>query len=170
ALDPQPAVLARLGAPVAERVAVGAIGGLLRGLVELALGEEKAFGPLEVLLAPRPALGAAFYPGHGSAPSWGRRSGPALPDGFDGLRKPYRLRRQATALLRNGFASGVEPARASFGRQAPVKHCLARNAPAVREQLAFKAGPKSVPAGNPNAGPPTARREASAGSWPCRPG
>src|SRR5260370_39380333 len=65
ALNPQAAILALLDAAVAFGVAIGAIGGFLRGLVELALGEEKAFGPLEVLLAPCPALGAAFYACHG---------------------------------------------------------------------------------------------------------
>src|SRR5260370_1856633 len=65
ALNPQAAVLALLDAAVALGVTVGAIGGFLRGLVELALGEEKAFCPLEVLLAPCPALGAAFYACHG---------------------------------------------------------------------------------------------------------
>jgi hypothetical protein len=34
-------------------------------LVQLALCEEKAFGPLEVLLTPRTALCAAFYASHG---------------------------------------------------------------------------------------------------------
>src|SRR5260370_19676290 len=65
ALHPQAAVLALLDAAVALGVTVGAIGGFLRGLVELALGEEKTFCPLEVLLAPCPALGAAFYACHG---------------------------------------------------------------------------------------------------------
>src|SRR5260370_10775855 len=68
ALNPQFAILALFDAAVALGVAVGAIGGLLRGLVELALGEEKAFCPLEVLLAPSPALGAAFYACHGFSP------------------------------------------------------------------------------------------------------
>src|SRR5215813_8344095 len=68
ALDPQPAVLALLGAAVAERIAIGAICRFLRRLVQLALGEEKALGPLEVLLAPSPALAAAFHACHGFAP------------------------------------------------------------------------------------------------------
>src|SRR5215471_15364467 len=54
ALDPQPAVLALLGAAVAERIAIGTICRFLRRLVQLALGEEKALGPLEVLLAQSP--------------------------------------------------------------------------------------------------------------------
>src|SRR5216683_8166722 len=65
ALNPEFAILAFFDAAVAFGVAIGAIGGFLRGLVELALGEEKAFCPLEVLLAPCPALGAAFYASHG---------------------------------------------------------------------------------------------------------
>src|SRR5712664_4248120 len=65
ALNPQAAVLALLDAAVALGVTVGAIRGFLCGLVELAFGEEKAFCPLEVLLAPCPALGAAFYACHG---------------------------------------------------------------------------------------------------------
>src|SRR5262249_12661824 len=34
----------------------------------LAFGEEEALGPSEILLAPCPALGAAFYAWHGFAP------------------------------------------------------------------------------------------------------
>src|SRR5262245_29787291 len=67
-LDPQAAVLALLGAAVAERIAICAICRFLRGLVELALCEEEAFRPLEVLLAPCPAFCAAFYACHGFAP------------------------------------------------------------------------------------------------------
>jgi len=54
ALDPQFAIFALFDAAVALGVAVGAIGGFLRGLVELALGEEKAFCPPEILLSPSP--------------------------------------------------------------------------------------------------------------------
>src|SRR2546423_1577394 len=43
ALDPELAILALFDAAIALGVAIGAIGGFLRGLVELALGEEKAF-------------------------------------------------------------------------------------------------------------------------------
>jgi hypothetical protein len=39
-------------------------------LVELALGEEETFRPLEILLTPSPALGAAFYAWHGFSPSF----------------------------------------------------------------------------------------------------
>src|SRR5438874_10254230 len=67
-LNPQAAVLALFVAAVAESIAVRAIGRFLSGLVELALGKEKALRPLEVLLAPSPALGAAFYACHGFAP------------------------------------------------------------------------------------------------------
>src|SRR2546422_2365190 len=69
ALNPQLAILAFFDAPVALGVTIGAIGGFLGGLVELALGEEKALCPLEILLAPCPALGAAFYACHGFSPS-----------------------------------------------------------------------------------------------------
>src|SRR5215471_14083607 len=69
ALDPQASILALLVAAVAERIAVRAVGRLLCGLVELALGEKKALSPLKVLLAPSPALGAAFYACHGFTPS-----------------------------------------------------------------------------------------------------
>src|SRR5882757_9507097 len=68
ALNPQPAILTLLHAAVAKCVAIRAIGCFLRGLVELALGEEKALGPLEVLLTPGPAFSAAFYAWHGFAP------------------------------------------------------------------------------------------------------
>jgi hypothetical protein len=64
-LNPQATILALLGAAIAKRITIGAICRFLRGLVQLALGEEKAFGPLEVLLAPCPAFCAAFYARHG---------------------------------------------------------------------------------------------------------
>src|ERR1700730_16575780 len=69
ALNPELAILAFFDAAVALGVAIGAVGGFLGGLVELALGEEKSFCPLEVLFAPCPALGAAFYACHGFSPS-----------------------------------------------------------------------------------------------------
>src|SRR5580692_12680435 len=65
ALNPQPAILPLLDAAIAKRVAIRSICGFLCGLVQLALCEEKAFGPLEVLLTPRTALCAAFYASHG---------------------------------------------------------------------------------------------------------
>jgi hypothetical protein len=68
ALDPQAAILALLHAAIALCIAIRAIGGLLSGLVELALGEEEAFGTFKVLLAPSPALCAAFYAWHGFSP------------------------------------------------------------------------------------------------------
>ena len=64
ALDPQPAELALAYATVAIREAVRAIRGLLHGLVQLALGEEKTLGAPRKLLASRAALGAAFNSGH----------------------------------------------------------------------------------------------------------
>src|SRR5580704_1767459 len=69
ALDPELAILALLDAAVALGVAIGAIGGFLGGLVELALCQEKAFCSPEVLFAPCTALGAAFYSSHGVSPS-----------------------------------------------------------------------------------------------------
>src|SRR5882757_10930774 len=68
ALNPQAAVLALFHAAIAFCVAIRAIGCFLCGLVELALGEEKALGPFEILLPPGPAFSAAFYAWHGFAP------------------------------------------------------------------------------------------------------
>src|SRR5579883_289043 len=68
ALNPQPAILTLLRAPIAEGITVRSIRRFLCGLIELALGEEKALCPLKVLLAPCPALCAAFYAWHGFAP------------------------------------------------------------------------------------------------------
>src|SRR5260370_21547771 len=93
ALDPELAILAFFDAAIALGVTVGAIGGFLRGLVELALSEEKAFCPLEVLLAPCPALGAAFYACHGFLLLGGKQNG---------LR-----RREEKYTSRNGFVSRV---------------------------------------------------------------
>src|SRR5882724_3520063 len=67
-LNPKLAILAFFDAAVALGIAIGAIGRFLRGLVELALGEKKALCPLEILLAPCTALGAAFYASHGVSP------------------------------------------------------------------------------------------------------
>src|SRR6202521_2696306 len=93
ALNPQAAVLALLDAAVALGVAIGAIRSFLGGLVELALGEEKAFCPLEVLLAPCTALGAAFYASHGVSPlRWETKR-------VAGARKKHASR--------NGFVSGM---------------------------------------------------------------
>src|SRR5260370_39246702 len=92
-MNPEVAILALFDAAVALGVTVGAIGGFLCGLVELALGEEKAFCPLEVFLAPCPALGAAFYACHGFLLLGGKQNG---------------LRRRAEKhASRNGFVSGV---------------------------------------------------------------
>src|SRR5713101_6422343 len=90
ALDPQAAILALLGAAVAESIAIGAIGRFLGGLIQLALGEEKAFGPLEILLAPSPALGAAFYACHGFLLFLGKQD---------------RLREREKHAYSNGFVS-----------------------------------------------------------------
>jgi hypothetical protein len=69
ALNPQAAVLALLDAAISERIAIGAIGGFLSRLVQLALGEEKSLCPLEILLTPGSAFSAAFYAWHGFSPS-----------------------------------------------------------------------------------------------------
>jgi hypothetical protein len=69
-LNPQTAVLALFHAAIAFCVAIRAIGGFLCGLVELTFGEEETFRPPEILLAPSPALGAAFYAWHGFSPSY----------------------------------------------------------------------------------------------------
>src|SRR6267143_598054 len=124
ALNPELAILALFDAAVALGVAIGAIRGLLCGLVELALGEEKAFCPLEVLLAPCTALGAAFYACHGFLLLGGKQN---------------RLRRRKEKHAPcNGFVSGMNClphftialrrwfTSAAIGRQAPVKRCLAR--------------------------------------------
>src|SRR5882757_9046924 len=64
-LNPQAAILPLLDAAIAKRVAICAVRGFLRRLVEFALSEEKTFSPLKIFLAPCPALGAAFYASHG---------------------------------------------------------------------------------------------------------
>src|SRR5215469_14207066 len=65
ALNPQTAVLPLPDTAVALRITLRAISRFLGGLVKLALCEEEAFGPFEILLAPSPALRAAFYACHG---------------------------------------------------------------------------------------------------------
>ena len=57
--------MALFDAAIALGITVGAIGSLLRGLLELALGEEEALGPPEILLTASPAFCAAFYAWHG---------------------------------------------------------------------------------------------------------
>src|SRR3984893_5195979 len=64
ALNPQPPILPLFYAAIAKRIAVGAISSFLRGLIQLALGEEKTFCALEILLSPRTAFGTAFYACH----------------------------------------------------------------------------------------------------------
>jgi hypothetical protein len=64
ALDPQTPILPFFYAAIAECVAVGAIRGFLRGLVQLALSEKKTFCALEILLSPCTAFSAAFYACH----------------------------------------------------------------------------------------------------------
>jgi hypothetical protein len=65
ALNPEFAIFAFFYATIAEGVAVGAIGGFLRGLVELAFCEKKALCAFEILLTASAALCAAFYACHG---------------------------------------------------------------------------------------------------------
>src|SRR6267142_440484 len=101
ALNPKLAILALLDAAVALGVAIRAIGRFLRGLVELALGEKQAFCPLEMLLAPCTALGAAFYASHGVSPF---------------LWETKRVARTRKHALRNGFVSGVVLNAALFAR------------------------------------------------------
>src|SRR5215469_1185779 len=91
ALNPQAAVLPLLVAAVALGVTVCAIRGFLRRLIELALGEEEALSPLEILLAPCPALGAAFYAWHGFAPLV--------------FRETRRVAERRRCVARNGFVS-----------------------------------------------------------------
>jgi hypothetical protein len=64
ALDPQSSILPLFYAAIAKRIAVGAIGSFLCGLVQLALSEKKTFCALEILLSPRTAFSAAFYACH----------------------------------------------------------------------------------------------------------
>src|SRR5215469_18192599 len=65
ALNPQTAVLPLADTAVALGITLRAICRFLGGLVKLALCEEEAFGPFEILLAQSPALCAAFYACHG---------------------------------------------------------------------------------------------------------
>src|SRR5579859_362444 len=65
ALNPQLAVFSLFYASVAKGITIGAIGRFLSGLIELALGEKKAFCAFEILLTAGAALGAAFYACHG---------------------------------------------------------------------------------------------------------
>jgi hypothetical protein len=65
ALNPEFAIFAFLDAAIALGVTIGAIGGFLGALVELALGQEEAFSPFEIFFAASPAFGAAFYACHG---------------------------------------------------------------------------------------------------------
>src|SRR5579863_17414 len=67
ALDPQRAEIALAGSPVAIAVPQRAVHRLLCRAEQLSLGEEKSLGVFQQLLAPRAALGATFYSGHGSA-------------------------------------------------------------------------------------------------------
>jgi thiamine transporter ThiT len=63
-LDPQAAILAFFYAAITKGIAIGAIGGFLRGLVQLTLGEKKTFGALEIFLTPCTAFGTTFYARH----------------------------------------------------------------------------------------------------------
>src|SRR5262249_47755619 len=125
----------------------------LRGLIKLALGEEKAFRPLEVLLAPCPAFCAAFYACHGFAPlAESELADAGIPKNRgakDAKARRYRNRISANQIcgskrLRvrgfreyeacaaqrvcSGGATKALPVNwvRYIGRQAPVKRCLAR--------------------------------------------
>lgn len=65
ALNPQTAILPLLYAAIAKRITIRAIGRFLRGLVELALGEEKALSPLEIFLRRARRLVPRFTRGMG---------------------------------------------------------------------------------------------------------
>jgi hypothetical protein len=119
ALNPQAAILALFDAAIAECIAIGAIRGFLRGLVELALGEKKTFCTFEILLTPRTAFGAAFYAWHlrFSLVKW-EATGCA-----NAQEHAYG----------NGFVSGMNYFRAMFRREAKA---FAANRPAgTREAL-----------------------------------
>src|SRR5258708_1764755 len=64
-LNPELAVLPLFVAAVAIGITLGAIDGLLRRLVQLALCEIEAFCAPEIFLAARAAFCAAFYASHG---------------------------------------------------------------------------------------------------------
>src|SRR3974390_2706031 len=98
ALNPQPTVLPLLHAAVALRITVRTIRRFLCRLVKPALGEEEALGPLEILLAPSPALSAAFYAWHGFTPSikWETKR--------VAVKREAKPRAGASS---NGFVSGV---------------------------------------------------------------
>jgi hypothetical protein len=82
ALNPQAAKIPLAVSPVAIGIPVGAIGGLLRGLVELALGEEKALCAAQILLAAGAAFGASFDSSHVWLAPW---RGEARPLGQGGI-------------------------------------------------------------------------------------
>src|SRR6267143_1611212 len=110
ALNRKLAILALFGAAVALGVAIGAIGCFLRGLIELTLGEKKAFCPLEVLLAPCTALGAPFYASHGVSPFlWEAKQ----------VARTRENTRYATGLFPGYYVAAFAWWR--IGRQAPVK-------------------------------------------------
>jgi hypothetical protein len=69
ALNPQAAILALFYAAIALGIAIRSIRSFLRRLIQLALGEEKAFGPFEIFLTLGSAFRTAFYAWHGFAPS-----------------------------------------------------------------------------------------------------
>ena len=115
ALNPQAPILALPDAAVALGVTVGAIGRFLRGMLELAFGEEKAFGPFEILFAPCPALGAAFYACHRfllfSLLLRSQNCSAREPRGLktaatDEIGKQDGLRDREKRAVRNGFVSG----------------------------------------------------------------
>src|ERR1700687_4805294 len=109
ALNPEFAIFAFFNATIAKGVAVRAISGFLRGLVELALCEKEAFCTLEILLSASAALCAAFYACHGFLLSF--------------LVETNEMRSGAMKLA---DATGLSRLVFRIGRQPPVKRCLAR--------------------------------------------
>src|ERR1700676_1509691 len=115
ALNPQFAVFALFNATIAECISIRAISGLLRGLVQFALGKKKAFCALEIFLPASAALCAAFYACHGFLLVFCRDKTGAV----------SRKKRADAAGLSRIMLAGLKT-RHYIGRQAPVKRCLAR--------------------------------------------
>src|ERR1700741_303097 len=136
-LNPQAPVLALFHAAIAFCVAIRAIGGFLCGLVELTFGEEETFRPLEILLTPSPALGAAFYAWHGFSPSYagnetgcGETRGCASSNGFVfrviGCRTLRLRRRKAAPTTAELKLGATAPRTGRNGRAGPRGQRLAR--------------------------------------------
>src|SRR6202790_4278829 len=115
ALNPQFAVFALFNATIAERIAISAIRGLLRGRVHLALGKKKALCALEILLPASAALCAAFYACHGFLLVFCR----------DKTGTVSRKKRADAAGLSRIMLAGLKT-RHYIGRPRPVTACLAR--------------------------------------------